>query len=54
MVASFVACRLVDSRKRVRKALKLLGTCSSGSIVDATVAMEQLRCTTLAAEDENH
>ena len=50
--ASVVFCRLVDTEKRARKALKLLGTCSSGSIVDAKVAMEQLRCSTLPAEDE--
>ena len=47
-IASVVSCRLVDTGKRARKALKLLSTCSSGSTVDATVAMEQLRCPTLS------
>ncbi|KAF8497242.1 DNA mismatch repair protein MSH3 [Russula emetica] len=39
-------------RSRVRKALKLLGTGSSGSIVDITVAMERLRRATLPVENE--
>lgn len=41
-------------RSRVRKALKLLSTCSSGSIADVKVAMERLRRATLLVENEEY
>lgn len=43
MIASVFFCEWIDAGIRMRKVLKLLSTCTSGSTADSVVALEQLR-----------